>query len=207
MTKLGGAEAARNVRLDECAEVLPGFSVRGRLTHDPEGTHQVVLTRHLTDGEPYSYLPSHELRLTPHTSPDSYQVQSGDVLFMSRGTANRAWVITSVPENTIAPVSFYILRPKAGVDGGYLAWYLNQAPAQAAIAGIRTGAGAPIVQRQVFQALAVVLPTPARQRQIADLGVLMAREARLRGALDEATRREHLSIGTTIINQLRNHYA
>ena len=208
MTKEGRVGAARAVRLDECAEVLPGFSVRGRMEHDPKGTHQLILTRQLTDGIPYAFDPGHELRIVPHTHPDLYEVQAGDVLFMSRGDRNRAWVIERAYKPSIAPVSFYILRPRQGLVGGYLAWYLNQQPAQAAIGKMRTGAGTPLIQREPFKALDVVVPVAIQQQEtIAGLGVLFARERQLREQLSEATERAHAALGANIIETLRNHHA
>jgi hypothetical protein len=195
------------IALREVAEVLPGFSVPGRLEHDPKGTHQVISTRHLDDGVPYVYDPTHELRIVPQRDAAPYEVDHSDVVFMSRGTKNRAWVIDQVPKHTIAPVSFYILRPQAGVDGGYLAWYLNQAPAQAAIAQLRTGAGTPLVQREAFQSIEVVLPPLETQRDIAALGVLLTRERDLRGRLADATIQAHGALGANIIKTLRNHHA
>jgi hypothetical protein len=193
--------------LEQCAEVLPGFSVLGSLLHDPEGTHQVVITRQLSDGVPYEYQPGHALRIVPRRATEAYELRAGDVLFMSRGTQNRAWVIARVPSPTIAPVSFYIIRPRDGLDGGYLTWYLNQAPAQGAIAQMRTGAGTPLVQRDAFKTLEVVLPGPEVQREIAALGVLFARERTLRQQLADATERAHAALGANIIATLRNHHA
>ncbi len=203
----GRADATRVLALHECAQVLPGFSIAGRLQHDPKGTHQVVITRHLADGVPYSYDASHELRIVPRRDTAPYEVHGGDVLFMSRGTQNRAWVVAEVPDPTIAPVSFYVLRPGERLDGGYLAWYLNQAPAQGAIGQLRTGAGTPLVQRDAFQSLNVVLPPLDVQREIATLGVLLARERDLRQRLADATGRAHAALGANIIETLRDHHA
>ncbi len=203
----GRAESARVLTLRECAEVLPGFSIAGRLQHDPKGTHQVIITRHLADGLPYKYDTSQELRIVPRRDTAPYEVHRGDVLFMSRGTQNRAWVVAEVPDPTIAPVSFYILRPGESLDGGYLAWYLNQAPAQGAIGQLRTGAGTPLVQRDAFQSLNVVLPPLDVQREIATLGVLLARERDLRQRLADATGRAHAALGANIIETLRDHHA
>jgi len=195
------------VILQDCAEVLAGFSVPGRIQHDPTGTHQVVITRHLTDGVPYEYEQSHALRIVPRRATESYELRARDVLFMSRGTRNRAWVTAKIPTPTIAPVSFYILRPGDGLDGGYLAWYLNQAPAQGAIGQLRTGAGTPIVQRDAFQSLKVLVPPLDVQREIATLGVLLARERDLRQRLADATGRAHAALGANIIETLRDHHA
>jgi hypothetical protein len=174
------------------------------MEHDPAGTHQLVLTRHLTEGVPYVYDPRDELRMDPggrDTSP--YRLGAGDVLFMSRGTMNRAWVIERVPDPTIAPVSFYILRPNEGLDGRYLAWYLNQVPAQAAVDQIRTGAGTPIVQRVAFQHLEIVVPALEQQQEVAELAGLLARERALRARLSEVTERAHATIGRKLIQDLR----
>lgn len=201
--RTGRAEAVRLVPLAECAEVLPGFSTGGRLEHDPHGTHQVVFTRHLTDGVPYIYKDEHQFRIVPIRDTAKYEVRAEDVLFMSRGTRNLAWVLKNVPDPTLAPVSFYILRPKDGVDARYLAWYLTQPPAQAAIEQIRTGAGTPIVQRTAFEQLEVVLPKPDVQREIGELAGLLARERELRRRLAEAAERAQAALGRQIIKDLR----
>jgi len=189
--------------LVECAEVLPGFSVAGRMEHDPKGTHQVLLTRHLREGVPYRFRPEDELRIQPGRDATRYEVRPGDVVFMSRGSRNLAWAIAEVPERTIVPVSFYLLRLKPEVEARYLAWYLNQAPAQTAIDQIRTGAGTPIVQRAGFERLEVVVPPPETQRAIGDLGELQAREAELRTRLAEVSDRMQAALGRRIIDRLR----
>jgi hypothetical protein len=193
------------LRLAGCAEVLPGFSIAGRMEHDPKGTHQVLLTRHLRDGVPYRFEARDELRIVPGRGTARYEVHSGDVVFMSRGTRNLAWAIAAVPVPTIVSVSFYILRPKAEVEPSYLAWYLNQPPAQGAIDQIRTGAGTPIVQRAAFERLEVVVPAPDVQSAIGHLAELQARERQLRAGLVEATDRLHAAAGHEIIERLWRH--
>ena len=201
---MGRTEATRVMPLGDCAVVLPGFSVRGKMEHDPDGTYQLVLSRHLTDGAAYVYEPAHELRIDAgDRDATKYRFGAGDVLFMSRGVQNRAWVIEEVLDPTIPPVSFYILRPLEGLDGRYLAWYLNQTPAQAAIEQIRTGAGTPIVQRRAFENMEIVVPPVARQREIAEFAELLARERDLRNRLAQATDRSHRMIGQKLIESLR----
>lgn len=187
----------------DCARVLPGFSVAGRIEHDPHGTHQLVLTKHLADGVPYRYQEADELRLSPRAGAAEYLVLPGDVLFMSRGTRNHAWAIAAVPPRTIAPVSFYRLRPGPRIDSEYLAWYLNQPPAQTAIGQVRTGAGTPLVQRHGFEQIEVLVPPLDRQGEIAALGRLLAEERLLRQRLLEASGQYHESLGQAIIQDMR----
>ncbi|MBP6670702.1 MAG: restriction endonuclease subunit S [Gemmatimonadales bacterium] len=191
-----GKSAAQVTTIGACAAVLPGYSMGSAMKHDPEGTHQVILSRHLTLGQAYAYEPLDEFRLTPGgRDATRYEVKPGDLLFMSRGTRNLAWEIGRVPEPSLAPVSFYIVRPGPGVTPGYLAWYLNHPRTQAAIGQIRTGAGTPIVQRAAFTELPMTLPPPEVQRTIAALDGLVAAERKLLA---------HRVDATTRLNQYRN---
>jgi hypothetical protein len=178
--------------IGDIAEVRPGLSTGARLQHTPTGSHQLVLSRHLVPGQSYSYQPQDEFRIDPgRNAGDRYLVVHGDVLFMSRGTRNVASWIESVPDLTVAPVSFYVLRPGRHVDSAYLTWYLNQRVAQRALSDIRTGAGTPIVQRAAFEQLAIPLPQQEIQRKIGALGSAMGNERSLLRRLLETTSAFH----------------
>ena len=189
-------------KVAECAEVLPGFALKARAEHEPEGTYQVVMARHLSDCMPYRYIDEHELRMTPAGSPENYRVQKGDVLFISRGVRNCAAVIESVPEKTIASATFYILRALPVIEPAYLAWCLNQLPAQAQIGQIRTGAGTPIVQRNVLGDIQIPVPPLMEQKRIAEYAALTAAELDIRKKLLEATETYQRMVGQKIITKL-----
>jgi hypothetical protein len=189
-----------NHQIKQIAAVLPGISLQVRAGHEPEGTHQIILPRHLTEGQPYRYNQQLELRLVPKRAPDKYRVFPGDVLFVSRGIRNHAVVVESVAENSIASGTLYILRAKQGVDPVYLAWCINQLPVQAKIAQVRTGAGTPIVQRSDFSNITLPFPDTARQNQIAKLSQLMAREKQLRQQLVNETENYHRQVGQKLFN-------
>ncbi len=96
-----------------------------------------------------------------------------------------------------------ILHPHEGiVDPGYLAWCLNQAPIQARITQIRTGAGTPIVQRKVFADITIPVPSLDRQRQLTALGDLMAKEQRIRKNLVEESNKLHRALGQQLLHNL-----
>jgi hypothetical protein len=188
--------------IKECAEVLPGYALKARAEHEPEGTCQVVMAKHISDCMSYRYLDEHELRMTPSGSPEKYLVHEGDVLFVSRGLRNCATVIESVPESTIASSTFYILRVNPAIDPAYLAWCLNQPPAQAQIGQIRTGAGTPIVQRNVLGDIQIPVPPLNEQKRIAEFASLMAEELNLRNRLVAATEAYHRVLGQQLITAL-----
>ena len=187
-------------QINQIAVVLPGISLQVRAGHEPGGTHQIILPKHLTEGQPYRYNHKHALRMVPKRAPDKYRVYPGDVLFVSRGIRNHAVVVESVAENSIASGTLYILRAKKGVDPVFLAWCINQLPVQAKIAQVRTGAGTPIVQRNDFGLISLPFPDKARQSQIAKLSQLMAREKQLREQLAAETEHFHRQVGQKLFN-------
>ena len=151
--------------LGEVVAVLPGYALKGRVEPASDGRYQLIQGRHLTPGEPYRYAPEHRLRITPQRPAEPYRVRPGDVLLASRGNLNYAVALLAVPEPTIAPATFYILRPGPRVDPAYLAWVLEQPPVQAQMAQVRTtGAATPILQRADFKAVRIPLPPLARIR-------------------------------------------
>jgi Type I restriction modification DNA specificity domain len=195
------------VPLDKLVQVTPGFSVPGAIHHDPAGEYQILLPRHIDeDGSPFVYVEQlHAARMTLPGRAGGYLVQPGDVLFMARGERNRAAVIRSCPLSSVASSAFFVLHPNSdSVLPEYLAWYLNQVPAQTAIAQIRTGAGTPLVQRPQFGALPIPVPQLAQQKTIAGLADLMLREKQLARQLTEAATRRHRAIGQALITRLTN---
>lgn len=122
---------------------------------------------------------------------------------MSRGERNRSAVIVSCPPNTVPTVAFFVLKPNPNVVlPAYLAWYLNQVPAQSAITQIRTGAGTPIVQRPQFEALPVLLPPLSTQRQVVHLSELLQREQDLMHQMASTVATRNRALGQTIISTL-----
>ncbi len=189
-------------RIADYATVLPGFAVKTAVVHAPEGRYQLVQGRHLTPGVPYRFTEKDSLRMSPQRPPAAERcVYPGDILFASRGGNNYAVCLEAVPDPSIAPATFYILRPAAGTDAHYLAWCLNQAPAQAAIAQIRTGAATPIVQRDAFINITIALPSLDEQRRIARLAALMSRERELLRRLATETEHYHALIGRRLLER------
>ena len=204
-------------RLQDLVEILPGFSTGSALEHDDAGTHQMVLSKHLQPGLPYSYTETDAFRIQPVAeglgkpradirlrNTERYELRTADVLFMSRGTRNLATRLADIPSPSLAPVSFFVLRPKSAntVDPAYLTWYLNSAPMQNDISNIRTGAATPIVQRAVFQELTVPVPDIATQRKIGEVGELMMRESLMHEQLAAAVARGHDATSNLIRQQL-----
>lgn len=196
--------------LSTIADITSGLSIPEAIRHVPGGRFQILSPRHIEGGRPFVYDDKvHALRMDLDERlakrAESYRVYPGDVVFMSRGEKNRSAVIRSCPDLTIAPVAFFIIRATSNsVSPDYLAWYLNQVPAQAFIAQHRTGAGTPMVQRHSFGSLPVVLPPMTQQRQVARLGELMLHEQSIIEQLSAALAARNRLLGQIIINNRAN---
>ena len=118
---------------------------------------------------------------------DKYLVKKGDVLFLSRGYRSWAAPIVDDLEVTVAVSHFFVVRPKhADVLSEYLAWYINQAPAQEYLHNIaRRGTHMPLIPLSAFVGLKVDLPDIETQAKIVELSRLMEKEKQLLSALQE----------------------
>jgi hypothetical protein len=192
-------------RLSDMAVITPGFSTPGAIQHQPDGRFQIIQPRHIDElGRPFAFDESlHAMRMDLPGRAMGYCIHPGEVLFMSRGERNRSAVIVSCPPNTVPTVAFFVLKPNPNVVlPAYLAWYLNQVPAQSAITQIRTGAGTPIVQRPQFEALPVLLPPLSTQRQVVHLSELLQREQDLMHQMASTVATRNRALGQTIISTL-----
>ncbi len=193
----------QTVPIIACADVLPGFSIKTSISHDPNGTHQIILAKYLPDNGPYEYKREHELRIIPERPSEKYIVSAGDILFMSRGSFNRAILLNAVPTPTLATASFYIIKPKEIVEPAYMAWCLNQESFQLKISEIRTGAGTPLVPRADFSQIPIILPPIEEQRRISEIIKLMSHEKRLANSMLEKIELKHRLLGNKLLDTLK----
>ncbi|MBA4391078.1 MAG: hypothetical protein C0399_09080 [Syntrophus sp. (in: bacteria)] len=166
-------------KIKEIADIQMGYQFRGKVEPDPKGTHKVVQIR---DFDEFLNLHVEGLcAVTPKGDATRYTVSKGDVLFLSRGHRNYAIPIMDHLENTIAASYFFILRTRTNtVLPEYLAWYLNQVPAQEYLYNIaRRGTHMPLVPLSAFADLVIEAPDIKTQSTIVELSKLMEQEQKL----------------------------
>ncbi len=118
---------------------------------------------------------------------DSYLINKGDVLFLSRGHKNWAAPIVDDFRDTIAVSHFFVLKIKnKDVMPEYLVWYINQAPTQEYLQrNARHGTHMPLVPLSAFKELIVEVPEMETQKKIVELSKLMNKEKQLLNELQE----------------------
>lgn len=172
--------------LKQLAQVQIGYQTRGRIVPEAKGACQIIQIRDLDDQ--CNLRPDGFYRMSPKgANHERYQVNRGDVLFLSRGNRNFATAVNVNLERTIAAGYFFILRlASAAVLPEYLAWYINSEPAQQYIQNVaRRGTYMPVVPKSALEALEVDVPPVRTQRTIVELDQLSKRERSIQRDLEE----------------------
>lgn len=165
-------------KITEIADIQLGYQFRKKVEPFDDGTHWVIQIRnfdnHILRRENLS-------RVYIDKSVDQYLIRKGDVLFLSRGHNNWAAPIVDDLSATVAVSHFFVIRPKQNnILPEYLAWYINQAPAQEYLHNIaKRGTHMPLIPLSAFKGLSIEIPDINTQEKIVELSKLMEREKKL----------------------------
>ena len=174
--------------LSQVCTIQTGFTARERL--DPV-EHGNVLVLQLRDVAPNGTIDFHNLtRIQLDRVPEKYLVQSGDVVFRSRGESTTAAVIDSqLPLPALAVLPLIILRPDPqALSSAYLAWVINQGPAQRHFEENAQGTSLRMVSRSSLDTLPLAVPSLEMQQSILRIDALAERERELAQQLTHARR-------------------
>lgn len=194
----------KNVRIQDCADVRPGYSSKGAIINDPNGSLNVVIAQHITKGEPYYHNKEHSLFITPPKFYEKYLISPGDILFMSRGANNYSVLIMDVPQPSIAPQTFFIISAKRDILPEYLLWCLNHEMVKSQLNEIRSGAGTPMIPSSEFRNITIPLPELQTQQLIANINALQIKEKVLLQQLLDHTEKLHLATNKRILTSFSN---
>lgn len=209
------------LHLRDICDIQLGYQHRERVADVQHGSHRLIQGKDVVRAE---LLPDWETqpagwriatdsldRVTPKGDVARYQLQPGDVLFVSRGTTNIAIPLNEdslqpYPEDwddLIAAYTFFVLRPdRSRVLPEYLAWFINQPPAQAFLLRQSRGSLVKLLPKGVFEELEIPVPSLTLQQKVVELEHLRAREESLLRRLIAARRQvtQHVSL-----NAVENH--
>lgn len=170
-------------KITEISGIQLGYQFRKKIEPADEGTHRVIQIRDFDDKHILNRENLSRVRIDK--PKERYLICKGDVLFLSRGHRNWAVAIVDDLEATVAASHFFIVRPRPDkVLSEYLAWSINQTPAQEYLHNIaRRGTHMPLIPLSAFMALKVDLPDIETQKKIVELSRLMDKEKQLFSAL------------------------
>jgi restriction endonuclease S subunit len=142
--------------------------------------------------------------LTRVTLPSSRRpdyLSAGDVIFTTRGRRNTAVALRDVRGQAVCSPHFFVLRinePNSLIPE-FLAWQINQKPAQEYFQQAATGSYILNITRAAIEALVVTIPPIALQCRIVALAEAAQHERHLLNALVDNRQRELDALANQIL--------
>ena len=168
----------------DVAEIAAGHPLRQGVDEFPVGGTGVVQMRNISPEAGVDWGGVSKVELPP-----ARRIQvlvPGDVIFSTRGARTYAVALGEVPFEAVCSPHFFVLRVRSSaLEPKFLAWQINQAPAQDYLQREATGSHILNIRREVIERLEIVLPSPERQAAIVAFAEEAAREKRLLSALIE----------------------
>lgn len=170
--------------LNDIAEVHTAVVFRDQPPQEhPEGNVRALAIRDVVSSTPVSW---NELpRVVVAEKYRANCLQAGDVVLPSRGDYYRAWLFTGADVPVLPVGQLNVIRPAAGLDAGYLVWFLNLPTTGAKLKQMLTGTSIKALTKTALQTLEVDLPDMVRQHRIAEIDQLGRRIAAIRYRLTE----------------------
>jgi len=173
------------VHITDIADINIGYQFRAKIEPTDDGTYPVIQIRDFNENRLLNI--DRLIRVNIDKSAEQYKINKGDILFLSRGHKNWATPIVDDLKDAIAASHFFVLKIKSSdILPEYLAWYINQAPAQEFLhINARHGTHMPLVPMFAFKGLSVEVPPKETQKKIVELSRLMEKEKQLLTELQE----------------------
>ncbi|MBP9153261.1 MAG: restriction endonuclease subunit S [Flavobacteriales bacterium] len=192
-------EIMMHIYLKDIATISSGQTFRGKIENDPSGTVQVIQMKDLN--ETYTHISGTSTTLSKNDISSGQLLDSGDILFMSKGNNNNS-VVFRAPNAAVASSMFFVIRPdRERIVPEYLAWYLNSDAVQSYLYSFRAGATVASINRGALDELMVNLPSLKTQELIANIYGLSLREQEIRLQLSQERKQLIQSKLTKAINQ------
>jgi len=182
-------DAHLTAALGDVADIAAGHPLRSAVDELPAGEIAVVQMRNVDPDGGVDWSGLRAVELPPARKTEL--LRPGDVIFSTRGTRNYAVALNDVPRPAVCSPHFFVIRVRApDIDPGFLAWQINQAPAQEYFQREATGSHILNIRREVIERLEVVRPPLAQQAAIAALADAVRHEKHVLSALIDLRQRQ-----------------
>jgi restriction endonuclease S subunit len=182
------------VKLSDIARIRSGYLFRGKIEADSQGKYRVIQIGDLSHTGKLSI--GSLIRINLHGIKKSQLVVKGDVLFISRGRRKQAVAVTEELGNAIASSHLFVLHPDERVLPEYLAWYINQSPAQRYLEEHSTGSNVSLINIKALARLPVRMPPLEMQQRIVEIHHLSLLENEL---IEQIRNKRHSMIEAALL--------
>lgn len=187
-------------KLSDLVEVIPGYPFRGKIDHDPNGDARAVQMRDVSEDGRIEWGKLVQTDLKGRRNPD--WLQPGDVLFLVRGNKYFAVHLDEVPFPAVISPHFLLLKVKrnAKLLPAFLAWQINQAPAQRYLDASAEGTVQRSIRKGVLEDLPLVVPDIETQHVAVNYAQAARSEAEAYMELIANRERELKAVASMILN-------
>ena len=166
-----------NWTLKSLVDIQAGHPFRGSVPFVEDGQAYALQMRDLSPSGEVNW--EGLVRTEVDTRKAVQWLESGDVVFVERGTRNYAVCLREVQKPVVCSPNFYLLRIKShALLPEFLAWQINRAPAQRYLASNAEGSDQLSIRRPVLEALPLAVPPLHQQQIIVSLAEAAAQEER-----------------------------
>lgn len=165
--------------------LFSGYSFRGKVLHDSEGTHRVIQLKDFQDN--YSSIGQNCVLVDGGKIKPKYLLEDGDILFISKGSNNFS-VVYEKKDNvpTISSSSTFVIRLNKNVAlPEYVSWYMNQNIVQSYLKQNLMGTYIQNINRPTVEEIPIALPNLETQKRIAKLSDLHNKEQKMLSEIKE----------------------
>lgn len=172
------------VQVDQIAEIRSGYLFKEGIREDKGGNVAVVQLKDVDDHGIIDLKNLYKIKL--ENIEKSNFIIAGEILFKAKTNKPIAAIVSNIPHNTIVTAHYFVIKIKnLIVRPGYLAWYLNQRPAQIYFDKHAGGTRIQIINKQVLGNLEIEVPDLNIQAKIQKLYLLNNKEQSLMDLLKE----------------------
>lgn len=153
--------------LARIATISAGYPFRGKVDELPDGEVAVIQMR---NADPVNGIdwPNLSRVALPRVSAKAFLAE-GDVILSTRGGRNIAYYMEGRQEQVVCSPHFFVIRAKRqAILPEFLAWQLNQKPAQDHFTAGATGSYILNLKREVVEQLPIMVPPLAEQQRIVE---------------------------------------
>lgn len=169
--------------LKDIATIRAGIPFRGKIEPKASGRFRLVQIRDISEERPLD--PEALVRIDAREAREDHILRRGDVLLVARGKRTVAIAFLSDILDAITGSQVFVIRPHRDVSAEYLAFYLNQRPAQQYISESLSGSYISFIPKHALNDLPVIVPSVEVQRKVVAIHQLALKEHDLQGLIKE----------------------
>ena len=189
------------MKLRDLSNTKLGYPFRGSIEEDPAGEVAVVQIKNVDAETGVDWETLARTRLTSRLKPDL--LRRGDILFIAQGKRNIAACVDKDDIDAVCSPHFFLIRlkPRARLLPEFLAWQINQIPAQRYLTASATGSHITCIRKRELENLPVSVPDIKTQERVVVFHKAAVREKKLLLDMIENRKLQMHALAKTVLTE------